>query len=249
MKKLLTIALALVMALSLVACGGSDPAPAPAAPAPATAAPKAEEKKPDLANPEYSAEQLAVAEKFAAMSDRMSGLVDKVNGDENLSSITELIDTMNVVIDAMNEDDALFADPANLTPEVLKNLEEDIVIGNKYVDELEAMIKNYSGKETVTVPVEIINETGADLFELGMSPANNDDWGGNLLDEPLLAGESGVSNMTFSADTLVWDLLAADSEGTTLTFMGIDFSEAPTTGAKLMLSATEGGAYLASFVE
>ncbi|MEG1943581.1 MAG: hypothetical protein RR049_07165, partial [Angelakisella sp.] len=171
----------------------------------------------------------------------------KVNADPALLEITELIDTMNTVIDAVNEDDALFADPKNLTPEVLKNLSEDIVIGNNFVKEIEAMIKNYQGKKTITASIEIINSTGVDIHGLAMSPANSTEWGGNMLDSPLKADESGITEMTFTEDTLVWDLLAEDSAGNALTFMGIDFAEAPTEGAKLTLAATEGGMYLASF--
>ncbi|MEG2173937.1 MAG: hypothetical protein RR135_00440 [Oscillospiraceae bacterium] len=101
----------------------------------------------------------------------------------------------------------------------------------------------------MTVPVEIVNNTDADLHTLAMSPTNDENWGGNLLDTPLTVGASGVSEMTFTEDTLVWDLLAGDSVGNMLTFMGIDFSEAPTQGAQLVLSMTEGGGYIAAFAQ
>lgn len=249
MKKILTLALALALTLTMVACG-EKPAPAPAASTPAAsskpAAPAAS-SKPDLANPEYTPEQLAVAEKFAAMSDSFNALVDKINADEALLEVTELVDTMNTLADAINEDDAMFADPKNLTPDVLKNLEEGIVVGNDFVKKIEAMVKNYQGKKTITAKIEIVNETGVEIHDLAMSPANSTEWGGNMLDSPLLAGESGITEMTFTEDTLVWDLLAGDSTGQTLEFMGIDFAEAPMEGAKLVLSATEGGAYMAAF--
>ncbi|MEG2039400.1 MAG: hypothetical protein RRZ73_06705, partial [Oscillospiraceae bacterium] len=202
MKKFLTIMLAIALTVSMTACGGSKPAEkTPAAP-PATTAPEKPESKPaakpeskpkaepkaDLANPEYTEAQLATAEKFAAMTDRYQALADKINADENLLALTELVDTMNALVDAINEDDALFVDPANLTPEVLANLEDGIVVGNSYLDELEAMVANYSGKTTITVDVEIVNETGVELYGLAMSPANDTNWGGNMLSEPLPAG-------------------------------------------------------------
>ncbi len=267
MKKILTISLAIALAMSLAACGGSKTAPASAAPAPAPAssaapvpapapassaaptAPKATAPAADLANPSYTDAQLAVAEKFAAMTDRFQALADTINADANLLAVQELVDTMNTMIEAVNEDDALFADPANLTAEVLANLEEGIVVGNSFLDEMEAMVANYAGKQTVTVAVTIVNSTDADLYGLAMSPANNESWGGNLLSEPLAVGESGVTEMTFTQDTLVWDLLAADSEGNTLSFMGIDFTEAPMEGAQLVLAATEGGDYMAAFAQ
>lgn len=77
-----------------------------------------------------------------------------------------------------------------------------------------------------------------------MSPANDESWGEELLTEALLDGESGVTQMTFTTDTLVWDLLAADAEGTTITFMGIDFSNAPTEGTKLTLGQEDGGFFV-----
>ncbi|MEG0339214.1 MAG: hypothetical protein RR573_04795, partial [Oscillospiraceae bacterium] len=73
----------MALTLTMVACG-EKPAPAPAASTPAASTPAAPaaNSKPDLANPEYTPEQLAVAEKFAAMSDSFNALVDKINADE-----------------------------------------------------------------------------------------------------------------------------------------------------------------------
>ncbi|MEG0614738.1 MAG: hypothetical protein RR540_03200 [Oscillospiraceae bacterium] len=253
MNKLALLITAAIMALSLTACGGekdSDKGTTTTKADVTTAAPKAEGEVADDGEAlEYTPEQMAVAETFAAMTDRYNALADKVNADEALLAIPELIDTMNLVADAIAEDDAMFADPANLTDEVLKNLSEGVVVGNALVDELEAMVKNYSGKEAVTVPVEIINDTDGDFYTLAMSPTSNEDWGGNLLAAPLKAGESGKTQMTFTKDSLVWDVLVADSQGTTLTFEQIDFSEVSVDGAKLSLAATEGGAYIANFVE
>lgn len=254
MKKVLTILFAATVALSITACGSKTESKPETTAAPtkavttSVAADATTAAAADMVAGDYTPEQLATAEKFAAMSDRYNALADQVNIDENLNSVNELVDTMNLVADAINEDDALFEDPANLTDEVLKNLEEGIVVGNELIDQLEAMVANYSGKQTITVPVEIINNTGADLHGLAMSPTNDENWGGNLLDEALLDGESGVTEMTFTEDTLVWDLLAADSEGTSLSFIGIDFTEAPTQGAKISLTF-ENGSYVAAFAE
>ncbi len=255
MKKIFAVILVLTLALSLAACGGDKPAPAAsAAPAPeskaAAPAPESKEEAPEAdASPEYTPEQLAVAEKFGAMTDRFQALADKINADENLLAVPSLVETMNTMIDAVNEDDALFADAANLTPEVLANLEESIAAGNSFLDEMEAGIANYGGKQTVTVAVEIVNYTGADLFTLAMSPSNDESWGGNLLTEPLMAGESGVTEMTFTEDTLIWDLLAGDSQDNTLTFAGLDFSVAPLEGAQLFLTQADDGSYFASFTD
>lgn len=243
MKKLLVLALALMMTLSLAACGEKEtPAPASSVAPPPTSSAAPATDKPDLANPEYTPEQLAVAEKFAAMTDRFQTLADKINADESLLAVTELVDTMNMLVDAVNEDDALFADPAKLTAEVLVNLEDGIVVGNGLLDELEAMVANYAGKTVITINATVVNQTDADLHGLAISPVNTESWGGNLLDEPLKIGESGTLEMTITEDSLVWDILAGDSEGTTLEFMGLDFSEVDIEkGATITLVATEGG--------
>ena len=178
---------------------------------------------------------------------RYDEIAEKVNADPNLAELGEVVDIMNQVGQAMIDADAAFADPAALTADVLADLDTAIADTSLFLDEVEAMLANYGGKQIVTVQVEIVNDTGADIYALAMSPSNDESWGGNLLDEPLKAGESGTTQMTFTEDTLVWDLLAADSQGTTLTFAGLDFAEAPMEGAKLSLSATDSGEYVAMF--
>lgn len=248
MKKILAAILALSLALSLTACGDkTEPAPEAAPESSVADAPAAESQTVDAANPEFTPEQQAIAQKLVDMATRHDAVAEKVNADPNLAEMQEVVTAMNEIADAMVEVDAAFADPANLTAEVIAELDVAVVNGNLFLDEIEAMLANYAGKNTVTVKVEIVNETGADLHALAMSPANDENWGGNLLSEPLTAGSSGTTEMTFTEDSLIWDLMAADSQENTLTFMGLDFSVAPMEGAKLVLSATEGGAYMAAF--
>lgn len=48
-------------------------------------------------------------------------------------------------------------------------------------------------------------------------------------------------------DTLVWDFMATDMEGSYLEFIGLDFSAVDETkGATITLTATEGGEYMAT---
>ncbi|MEG0640558.1 MAG: hypothetical protein RR824_11020 [Clostridia bacterium] len=235
MKKLLTLVLALTLSLTLMVCGAMSAAAA--------------ETTANLENPEFTPEQLAVAEQFAAMTTSFQSLADAIGADESLMSVEELVNVMNLMIEAVNKDDALFADPANLTAEVLENLEQSIVAGNSFIAQMEAMLLNYQGKNILTAEVEIVNETGVEIYGLAMSPANNTQWGGNLLTETLASGSSGVTVMTFTEDTLVWDLMAGDAQGNTLTFAGIDFNMAPVEGAKLVLSVAEDGGYMASFAQ
>lgn len=265
MKKLLVLIIALAMTLSLVACGGGDKPASSAAPssaAPSSAAPSsaaassaaassAAPKSSSQAEVDFTPEQQALAQEYLEMCEKYDEAVDKVNSTPVLLENTELVDTMNELADAIIEADEYFANPKDLTAEVMANLKEAIKQTHVFIEEVNkaADTATEPAAESIVVPVEVINDTGVDIHGLAMSPANSQDWGENLLTAPLAYGESGVSQMSFTQDTLVWDLLVEDAQGNQLSFMGIDFSEANVEGAKLVLSVTEGGAYMAMFVE
>jgi len=44
--------------------------------------------------------------------------------------------------------------------------------------------------QSITVPIGIVNQTGADIYALALSPANDEDWGENLITEVIADGES-----------------------------------------------------------
>lgn len=246
MKKVLALTLTLALAAALAACS-SAPASSSAAASVASsskAASSAANSEVSSASVEYTEAQAATIKGFSDMCDRFNALADTINADEALSSITELTTTMTEVGDAINEVDKLFADPANLTDDVLPEIDSAVVDCNTFLDEVDSMVAVYAGKALINATIEIVNDTGVDIHMLSMSPANDDAWGGDLLSEPLATGTSGTTEMTFTEDTLVWDLMAADAEGNTLTFMGIDFTEAPVEGAQLILTV-EGEDYIA----
>lgn len=245
-QKILALTLAVSMTLSLTACGGSKPTPTNApAPTASQAAPS-----PTAAEAgSFSTEQQASMDAFSALIDRFNAVGDTVNADENLSSIQTLVDTMNEVGTAIEGAKTVYEDPAELTSDVLTAMDDSIAQCNTFLDEVEAMVANYASQTTVTVPVEVVNDTGADIYGLAMSPSGDDSWGGDLLADGILSnGTSGVSEMTFTESSLVWDLLAVDSEGNTLTFQGIDFSQISTDGASLVLTVQD-GSYVATFAE
>lgn len=236
MKKLSVLIIALALALCLSACGGSAPASASVAPASSSAA-----------SAGFSAEQQAFAQEFMALAAAFDEISDRVNATPEALASEELVAGMNELADAIIAADEFFASPEALTPEVMSQLKEGIEETYKFVDaakEALDQIDNERG-EGVTVPVEIINGTGVDIYALALSPANNNDWGENLIDEVIKNGETVQGELVFTADTLVWDILVQDSEGTQLTFMGVDFSDADADGAKLSLEATESGKYFA----
>ncbi|MEG1752383.1 MAG: hypothetical protein RR234_00580 [Christensenella sp.] len=157
MKKLLVLILALAMAMSLVACGNSSK-PAPSAPT-STSAPTA-----DLENAEFTPKQQAAAQKFIDIATRYDA--EPVNVDTDLAEIQEVVQLMNDVADAIIEADAIFADTANMTAEVLADIDLSVVQAGLLLDEVEAMLANCGGKETVTIPVEIANETDVEYIYL-----------------------------------------------------------------------------------
>lgn len=229
MKKLLVLMMSLVMAANLVACGGS---------------PKTEAT--------FTAEQQALAQEYLEMCTKYDEAVDKVNETPALLENTELIDTMNDLADAIIEADEHFANPENLTDEVMAALKTAFAQTYAFIDEVNKLTDTGAGSDapqTIVVDVELVNDTGVDIHGLAMSPANAKEWGENLLTEPLADGESGVSEVAFTQDTLVWDLLVEDAQGNQLSFMGIDFSQANVDGAQLVLAVTEGGDYVAMFTE
>ena len=217
MKKLLVLLMAVVMTLSLAGCGGAS----------------AKESK-------FNAEQQALAQDFTEMTEKFNKTVDRVNASPELLSDEQLIKTMNELADEISAADEYFTSPETLTPEIMEGLKTAIEASHKFIAAAEKAL------DAVYVSVEISNFTGVDIYALALSPANNNEWGENLITEVIKDGEKVQGTLAFTEDTLVWDILVEDSEGTQLTFMGVDFSEASTDGANLILEGTEGGDYYAS---
>ena len=247
MKKLLVLIMALAMTLSMAACGGSKAAPAPSPSAPSQSSSQEQEA-------EFTAEQQALAKEFMSMAEEFDGIADRVNASPELLSDEELVTTMNELADEIIKADDYFAKPETLTPEVMSGLKTAIEAIRNFVDVAKSALdeidsaKAAAASETssVAVPVEIFNMTGVDIYALALSPANSSEWGDNLITEVIKNGEKVQAELTFTADTLVWDILVQDQEENQLTFMGVDFTEANADGAKLVLEATEGGDYYAS---
>ncbi|WP_395547460.1 MULTISPECIES: lipoprotein [unclassified Lacrimispora] len=231
MKKLLVLMMALAMTLSLAACGGDEPAPSSAG---------------------FTAEQQALAQNFMSMAEEFDAIADKVNASPELLSDEELVTAMNELADEIIKADEYFANPETLTPEVMGALTVAIDVGRTFIAEASAALdeiedaKAASLETSIVVPVEIFNGTGVDIHALALSPANDNNWGENLITEVIKNGEKVQAELVFTADTLVWDILVQDGSENQLTFMGVDFTNANADGAKLFLEATEGGDYFAS---
>lgn len=92
--------------------------------------------------------------------------------------------------------------------------------------------------ETITIPVQVINNTGIDIYEFYASESGNSDWEEDILgDDILFAGESMTITFTIYANSLIWDFAIVDMYGDSLPFYSMDFSTCNVDGAVLMLNA------------
>ena len=244
MKKLLIFMMTLVMTLSLVACGGSEPTPTSSSTESAQAPTEVKEEG-------FTAEQQALAQEFMKMAETFDKTVDRVNATPEVLEDQELIKIMNELADEIIAADDYFANPETLTPEVMEGLKVAIEETHKFITAAEAALNEIEKAEadsvvdSMVVPVAISNLTGVDIYALALSPANSNEWGENLITEVIKAGEKVQGELVFTADTLVWDILVQDQEENQLSFMGVDFTDANIEGAELVLEETEGGEYLA----
>lgn len=225
MKKPFILTLTLIMVLNLIACGGA----------------------PASADPGYTPEQQALAGEFSSAVDEFNAVADRINANPELLKDQEMVASVNELSAVITEADGLFADPRQLTVEVMNSLKESIAAIKQFNSETHAILDSQEGGASeLVVPVEIINLTGVDIYALALSPANNNEWGENLISEVIEDGDTVLAQLVFTADTLVWDILVQDAEESQLSFMGIDFANASMEGATLVLEATEGGEYTAT---
>lgn len=91
--------------------------------------------------------------------------------------------------------------------------------------------------ESIVFPLEVVNNTGVDIYKLYSSQAQTDDWEEDVLGEGILYdGESITINFKlFDESSLVWDFRIEDSDGNYINFYDIDFSDCDTNGGKLVL--------------
>lgn len=91
-------------------------------------------------------------------------------------------------------------------------------------------------EEMITLPVEVYNDTGVDIYELYASVVETDDWEEDILGSNILpAGSTFTINFTFPADKTRWDFKIVDSAGNSLEFYDLDFANCSITGATLLL--------------
>ncbi|WKY47832.1 hypothetical protein Q5O24_00460 [Eubacteriaceae bacterium ES3] len=69
----------------------------------------------------------------------------------------------------------------------------------------------------------LVNATGIEIYAVYVSPTGEDSWGDDILDAETLPDGSYV-DISFDSDVeeQYWDVMVADSEGTTVTWTEID---------------------------
>ena len=131
-------------------------------------------------------------------------------------------------------------EPAKEDVEVKEDVtvEEDVVEEDADVEEDAVEEETEAEADFLEVPAYIANATGADIREIYLSVAGEDNWGENLLadDEYLPSGALMPLTLTLvSQEDVKWDLMVADPEGATIEWYDIDISEMPTDGFAIEL--------------
>ena len=159
MKKRLVLTMALVMTLSLAACGGSKPTPASSSSTPA-----------QVKEVEFTAEQQALAQEFMDAAATFDKIADRVNVSDELRSDEELVTTMNEIADEIIAADEYFSNPETLTPEIMEGLKVAIAAIHEFadvagtaLDEIDsakaALEANETNKEELTPPYNAGQQT------------------------------------------------------------------------------------------
>lgn len=97
-------------------------------------------------------------------------------------------------------------------------------------------IAGNSEKETLSFNLNVVNDTGVDIYALYASQPEVDDWEEDILaDEVLCDGDTIDVEFTVTEDTLDWDFAIEDIEGNIIEFYGLSFEDCSIDGATLIL--------------
>ena len=136
MKRLSVLIAALLLTLSLAACGDEAPKAAQT-PAPdqssATTAPRQEAD-------EFTPEQLVLAQEFSEAVDAYNQVVDRLNTYPELLSQEGFVTSLNDLSNAITELDRLFESPEYLTGEAMDALDAAIDVIYSFITEAEAAL-------------------------------------------------------------------------------------------------------------
>lgn len=242
MRKFIVLMLTLVMVLSLAACSGVP-----------------DEKLAKMDSVVANLDTLIKDTKAEIEKTNNTGYQDVQSYyDTNIQAVQQLEEEYEKMKRALSDNrSSMSEEQVDAAITELEKMEQQLTEAKNSATEEVGVIQNaiketqaaaQDSPEAITIPVEIENNTGVDFYALAMSPANEETWGDNLLTEVLTDGTSGVAQMTFTKDTLVWDILVQDQAENQLVFMGVDFSVAPMENAKLVMMVQDGD-YIAAFMQ
>lgn len=99
-----------------------------------------------------------------------------------------------------------------------------------------AMFKCSSKEEMLSFNLQVVNNTGIDIYALYASEPDVDNWEEDLLHENIFyAGDRFNIEFIITEDNLDWDFAIEDVEGNILEFYGLSFAECDVNGATLIL--------------
>lgn len=116
---------------------------------------------------------------------------------------------------------------------------------NRMLDRLDQTMSELEGQivsafmpvTLVTVPIILVNQTGADLSAVYITAQRMNVWGNSH--GTIANGASAPYTISFSAVTLKWSIKVEDGTGST-EFRGIDFTNCPTNGGTITLTIQNG---------
>lgn len=179
------------------------------------------------------------------------------NFHERIITKQENVDLERIVIDA-TEEGATFPKPCEIL--VSGYCYEDgfdlfhIICGS--AEEIQRELEREKAPKTLAgmaadgayhkAPITVINDLDMPMSIIKMVQPYEEDWGNNLLGEPLPAGATFTITLTYNANSLIWDIKAGSEDGRTYEFTNIDLSQTdPEKGAVLRFSwNAEGGMHV-----
>ncbi|MDD3429723.1 MAG: hypothetical protein PHG02_06940 [Oscillospiraceae bacterium] len=225
MKKLLALVLVLAMALTcFAACGSSEPEVDPALVNLPTLVDKFNEANTiyneiaDMANNSDLVNDPEVVEAFTPITEFMEGAKALIEaGEFEEGEVDTYIEELDTVI--IPELEALKANLADV------------------IAQMETSAPDSQGEgDVIAFPVEIVNNTGADLTKMYMTASNIEDWTEDLLNGQVLTdGSTAMLTLALDPSVLEWDLRVEDAEGSSIEFYAISFAECTTDGGSVVL--------------
>ena len=214
-KKLLALLMAATMSMALIACGGGEEEAATTEVATEEAVEEdAAEETEEVADVEYTEEQLAFIDEFNTMVDEYNAAVDVVNATPELAESQELVDVLNQLTDAINEVSEICEDPSLLTEENMEQLRTTAFVETyKLIDEINAYAEG--GEATSEMSGEEALKALFTVALAGADEAENTYW--FLFNDDLTIGGCVILSADYTQSVNVLGTVTADGDAMVIT--------------------------------